>query len=124
MTRPGSEWLDADAGPLVRPYALTQGRTRPNRHVFDMISMVAAASTDPPAAEDLTPEHTAILDVSKRPLSIAELAARLNLPMGVISVLAGDLLDRGFIVVRKPPSGDRPPDERVLKEVINGLQAL
>ena len=35
-------WLDADAGPVVRPYALTQGRTRYSGESFDLVATVTA----------------------------------------------------------------------------------
>src|SRR4029077_11022212 len=33
-------WLDAEAGPVVRPYALTQGRTRHTGESFDLVATV------------------------------------------------------------------------------------
>ena len=33
-------WLDAEAGPVVRPYALTQGRTRHAGESFDLVATV------------------------------------------------------------------------------------
>jgi Protein of unknown function (DUF742) len=35
-------WLDAEAGPVVRPYALTQGRTRHTGESFDLVATVMA----------------------------------------------------------------------------------
>ena len=50
-------WLDAEAGPVVRPYALTQGRTRHAGESFDLVATVMAtpaALTEPAAlAKDL-----------------------------------------------------------------------
>ena len=34
------EWFDADAGPVVRPYALTGGLTRPSGQRFDLLDLV------------------------------------------------------------------------------------
>ncbi|MGH3326685.1 MAG: DUF742 domain-containing protein [Streptomycetales bacterium] len=120
----GGEWLDDDAGPLVRPYALTHGRTRPTREGFELIALVVAAATTTFAPVGFGPEHLSILTLCSQPLSVAEVAARLNLPLGVVRVLLGDLLDHGMIAVRQPTPADHLPDERVLKEVIHGLEAL
>ena len=38
-------WLDAEAGPVVRPYALTQGRTRHTGESFDLVATVMATRT-------------------------------------------------------------------------------
>jgi Protein of unknown function (DUF742). len=54
-------WLDAEAGPVVRPYALTQGRTRHTGESFDLVATVMAtqaAITDPGS---LAPEHMSVL---------------------------------------------------------------
>jgi hypothetical protein len=55
---------------------------------------------------------------------VAEIAADSELPVGVVRVLLGDLLDAGLIHVSHPVPPALLPDERILREVINGLQAL
>jgi Protein of unknown function (DUF742) len=119
-----SLWLDEDAGPVVRPYAMTSGRTRPSSGTFDLISLVVASR--PVAATDigLGPEHVAIIRLCHRPLSVAEVAAHLDLPIGIIRVLLGDLLDRELIFVRVPQPAGEMPSEDVFEAVINGLRAL
>jgi hypothetical protein len=124
MSRSENEWLDEEAGPVVRPYALTRGRTRPTREGFDLIAIIATAATSSFAPPGAGPEHLAILDMCVRPLSVAEISAKLRLPLGVVRVLLGDLLDHGLIVVRKPAATNQTPDEHVLKEVLHGLKAL
>jgi hypothetical protein len=124
MSRSENEWLDEEAGPVVRPYALTRGRTRPTREGFDLIAIIATAATSSFAPPGAGPEHLAILDMCVRPLSVAEISAKLRLPLGVVRVLLGDLLDHGLIAVRKPAATNQTPDEHVLKEVLHGLKAL
>jgi hypothetical protein len=124
MTGSESEWLDEEAGPVVRPYALTRGRTRPTREGFDLIAIIAAAATASFAPPGAGPEHLAILELCGRPHSVAEISASLRLPLGVVRVLLGDLLDQGLIVVRKPAATNQTPNEHVLKEVLYGLKAL
>src|SRR2546430_417202 len=66
-------WLDDDAGPVVRPYAMTRGRTRPASGQFDLISLIVATRNVPPAvAMGLGPEHVAILSLCRGPLSVTE----------------------------------------------------
>ncbi len=119
-----SRWLDDQAGPVVRPYAMTAGRTRPSRGDFDLISLVIATRAVTSAEPGLSPEHVAIMSLCKRPLSVAEIAAHLDLPVGIIRVLLGDLLDRELILARAPAVVTDQPSERVFKAVINGLRAL
>jgi hypothetical protein len=117
-------WLDDAAGPVVRPYAMTSGRTRPSTGTFDLISLVMAARPVNATDTGLGPEHHAIIRICGQPLSVAEIAGRLDLPVGIVRVLLGDLLDRDVIVVRAPRPATEVPSEDVYKAVINGLRAL
>jgi Protein of unknown function (DUF742) len=115
---------ELEGGPLVRPYAMTHGRTRPATDTsFDLISLVMATASAP-SAFGLEPEHRAIMDLVRQPLSVAEIAAHIDLPVGVVRVLLDDLRKSGSIVVREPMSVSRLPNKRVLKAVINGIRAL
>ncbi|MBL1082850.1 DUF742 domain-containing protein [Streptomyces actinomycinicus] len=125
---PGSQWYDGEAGPLVRPYALTGGRTQPGPAGvrFDLIALVSLE----PAAPDLDgialgPEHRTLIGLCRTETqSVAELAADADLPVGVIRVLLGDLLEIGCVTVSRPVPPAHLPDERILREVIEGLRAL
>ncbi|WP_343951643.1 DUF742 domain-containing protein [Nonomuraea longicatena] len=114
-------WLDDEAGPLVRPYALTKGRVRSAGGSLDLIALVSAVG-DPPSA--LGPEQHAILRAARTPISVADVAVELDLPIGVVRVLIGDLRDQGLLTVTAPNASGPRPTERILKEVINGLRAL
>jgi hypothetical protein len=127
--RPGEQpavpehWLDGDAGPVVRPYAMTGGRVRPVAGGFDLVAFVVARPYDGPLPVHLQPEHRAILDVARSPLSVAEIAAHLDLALGVVRVLLGDLLAERLIAMHEPDTAGLP-DENILKAVVNGLRAL
>ncbi|MEU4578637.1 DUF742 domain-containing protein [Nonomuraea sp. ATR24] len=114
-------WLDEDAGPVVRPYALIRGRTRSSGDNLDLIATVSAVG-EPPA--DLGPEQALILRVARHPISVADVAVELDLPVGVVRVMLGDLRDHGLISVSAPAAAGSRPNEGILKEVINGLRAL
>lgn len=117
-------WVDDHAGPVVRPYAVTRGRARPIRGKFDLISLVFATRATLSLEVGLGPEHLAIVSLCQRPLSVAEVAAHLDLPLGTIRVLLGDLLERELVEVREPQQGTVLPDDSVYEAVINGLRAL
>ncbi|OAR24612.1 hypothetical protein A8W25_19765 [Streptomyces sp. ERV7] len=125
----GGRWYDADAGPLVRPYAMTGGRTEPAAGGIrlDFIALVSMAADAPGAAEEslLGPEHRSLLALCRTETqSVAELAADSDLPVGVVRVLIGDLLEAGHISVHRPVPPAQLPDEKILREVIDGLRAL
>ncbi|MGW0333461.1 DUF742 domain-containing protein [Streptomyces sp. NPDC003011] len=125
----GSQWYDGEAGPLVRPYAMTGGRTRPGPTGvrFDLIALVTLDTGAPGFDDDtpLGPEHRALVDLCRAETqSVAELGAGADLPVGVVRVLLGDLLELGWVTVSRPVPPAQLPDERILREVIEGLRAL
>ncbi|MFD5430780.1 DUF742 domain-containing protein [Kitasatospora sp. NPDC127067] len=123
-------WFDDEAGPVVRLYSMTRGRTRPvEEGLFDLISLVTAVEPGPVAgavpAHVLDPEHQTLLTLCRRePLSVAELGSYTDLPVSVVRVLLGDLYDAELISVTRPVPLAELPDERLLRDVINGLRAL
>jgi hypothetical protein len=117
-------WLDEHAGPLVRPYVMTRGRILPIRGRFDLISLIVATRPVPANELGLGPEHLAIADLCEDLMSVAEIAGQLDLPVGTVRVLLGDLLDQGFIAVQEPQPEVNMSDERLYEAVLDGLRAL
>lgn len=127
LTRPdrgGHDWLDHDAGPLVRPYTMTGGRARPVTGGLDMLTYVEALYAPEADLIHLQPEHRTILQITRTALSVAEIAARLDLPLGVVKVLVGDLLQSSLVSTFDSGTSVHPPDEKILQAVIDGLRAL
>jgi hypothetical protein len=118
-------WYDEAAGPLVRPYAITSGRTpaaSASAQLDVATQVMTLRSGSDPAG--LTPEHLMIKRLCQRPLSVAELAAHLNLPLGVVRVLCGDLIERGVVIVRSPAQRIEAPNRELLQAVLDGLSKL
>ncbi|MFF9091271.1 DUF742 domain-containing protein [Streptomyces sp. NPDC014991] len=124
----GNHWFDDEAGPVVRPYAMTRGRTTSTaQHRLDVIAVVVTepGTGDPEADPALSPEHVEIVGLCRdTPQSVAELAAELDLPIGVVRVLIGDLVHAELVHVTRPVPPAELPDESILRDVINGLRAL
>ncbi|MEU5537749.1 DUF742 domain-containing protein [Streptomyces sp. NPDC020362] len=125
----GSQWYDGEAGPLVRPYAMTGGRTQPGPTGvrFDLIALVTLDPAAPALADGtaLGPEHRSLVGLCRSETqSLAELAAGADLPVGVVRVLLGDLVEMGCVTISRPVPPAQLPDERILREVIAGLRAL
>jgi DNA-binding transcriptional ArsR family regulator len=117
-------WLDERAGPVVRPYVRTPRRTRPVTHRLDVGSLITATRCHTGVDIDSKPEYFTIIGLCRYPLSVAELAAHLDLPLGTVRVLLGDLLDAG-LVESHVPVADTPDDgERLCEAVIDGLRRL
>ena len=116
-------WFDEAAGPLVRPYALTGGRTRTDGIELDLVTLVVAIQPQVNALR-VDAESARLLWVCEHPVSVAEAAAGVRLPLRVVKVLLVDLIQQNFLLrkVDEPPS--KGPDIHILREVLNGLRAL
>jgi len=125
MTGLGSEFGHA-AGPLrlVRPYAMTGGRTRTEGPDLPFETLVLTTDEGRRAATGLAWEQRAIVRLCNDPLSIAELSAHLAVPLGVARVLIGDLTAAGFIEVHRADAPDDRPDVLLLERVLDGLRQL
>ncbi|HEY2579256.1 MAG TPA: DUF742 domain-containing protein [Streptosporangiaceae bacterium] len=123
---PGADdrWFDREAGPVVRPYAVTRGRTRPRTEQFDLICVVVATGMPPPDTVWLGPEQMHVLGLCRRPITIADVASDIDLPLGVVRVLLSDLNDHGLLSVLSMPQPREVPDVHLLRKVLNGLKAL
>jgi Protein of unknown function (DUF742) len=126
-------WLDADAGPVVRPYALTQGRTRHSGESFDLVATVVATRdpTDPAFVHSaffdtasLAPEHISVLRLARVPTTVADIASDVDLPLGVVRVILADLRELGLVVISTPVVLAERVDRHTLREVLNGLRGL
>jgi len=122
-----SKWVDRNAGPVVRPYAVTGGRTEPAEgEVLDLITIVVEAGRGRVDADpiDFSPEHRRIVTLCRRPATVADVASDTALPLGVVRVLLADLIQSGRIkVLPQRPAGQQPSTD-LLREVLHGLRAL
>ncbi len=106
-------------GVTVRPYVRTGGRTRPavDLAVEALVSAVAGMP-EPPGAD-----HRAVAALCASPRSVAEVAALLQVPLGVARVLVGDLAQSGVVVVHGT-SGPDGPDSALMQRVLDGLKRI
>ena len=116
-------WLDAEAGPVVRPYALTQGRTRYTGESFDLVATVLATHTFSDLAA-LAPEHISVLQLARSPTTVADIASDVDLPLGVVQIILADLRELGLVVISTPVVMAERIDRHTLREVLNGLRSL
>jgi hypothetical protein len=121
----GNRWRPRDAGRVVRPYAVTGGRTEPgDGGTLDLLALVLASRQPAESGVNLTPEHRRILRLCREQATVADIAADTTLPVGVVRVLLGDLIKDGAVtVVRRRAAGEQAGTE-VLQEILNGLRAL
>jgi Protein of unknown function (DUF742) len=125
----GSEPLQAQSpareAHLVRPYALTAGRTGTDVD----LPLEAPVQTLQAALKHRWPTHdvrASILRLCVKSPSVAEISARLDLPVGVARVLVGDLVTSGYLRVHRTLTDRSTRDERheLIGRTLRGLKAL
>ncbi len=109
---------------FIRPYVLTRGRTRASGPKLALEANVSATERAPELVVGSTPESRRIVELCRPPMSLAELAARLLLPVGVVRVLVGDLLVARVLVLDDAVPDDPGSDIRLLERLLDGIRAL
>jgi hypothetical protein len=107
---------------LVRPYAMTGGRTR-SRQQFPVEALVSTRN-DRRSDTRPTPERRTIVELCREARSIAEIASALHVPLGVARVLVGDMAEEGIVHVHRAGYDSETPDTDLLERVLSGLQRL
>jgi hypothetical protein len=117
-SEPANESAQADEA-LVRPFVITGGRTRHATVHLRVESLVVRTGLEPRGG--LQFEHAAILEVCRQPISVAEVAARIGVPLGVAQILVGDLADAGLVRVHEATPNATPA---LLLRMIDAVRAL
>ncbi|HWD04313.1 MAG TPA: DUF742 domain-containing protein [Amycolatopsis sp.] len=108
----------------VRPYARTRGRTRSD-HNLALEALVSTSDDGRRYRGVRSIEHRRICDLCLDTRSVAEIAAHLHLPLGVVKVLVGDMADIGLVLIHQTDLvlGDRSSRE-FMERVLQGLRNL
>jgi hypothetical protein len=110
-------------GGLVRPYAVTGGRTKP-RYQLQIEAMVAASHYEARDLSALSPECQAILGFCRDWRSVAEISAVLRMPLGVARILIADMAVEGLVRIHQLDHARGRPDLNLLERVLSGLRKL
>jgi hypothetical protein len=115
----------ASEASLVRPYTLTAGRTKASVE----LPLEAPIQTLESALFHRWPHNDVrgrIVQLCTKSPSVAEISARLDLPLGVTRVLVGDLVTSGYLRVNRTLTERSTRDERreLIGRTLRGLRAL
>ncbi|WP_024875249.1 DUF742 domain-containing protein [Saccharomonospora piscinae] len=121
---PEPEPVEESSG-LVRPYFRTKGRTKPD---YDLAieALISTSERGRRLEKVRVPEHRSICGMCLDTRSVAEVAALLRMPLGVVRVLVGDVAGLGLVLVHTASSsmvGDRPSIE-FMERVLSGLRRI
>ncbi|MEU9737527.1 DUF742 domain-containing protein [Streptomyces sp. NPDC048002] len=115
----------ASNNPLVRPYAMTGGRTRPRYQLA--IEALVHTTAAPHQMQGQLPEHQRICNLCREIKSVAEISALLTIPLGVARILVADLAEAGLVAIHQPGGDENAggqPDVTLLERVLSGLRKL
>ena len=105
---------------FVRPFIMTGGRTGAGDRRLQLETVVAVSGRAGVAEPAF--ESRAIVELCVGPLSIAEIAGRLRLPVGVVVVLVGDLVGEGVLTVHHTDPVDI--ELSTLRRMIDRVRAI
>lgn len=113
---------DMESDPIVRPFIVTGGRTRPADDRLRVETLVTAAAAALSAPLGFERRH--IVQICQRPLSVAEIANSLQVPIGVARVLIADLIAERYVTVQEHLSLNDYPSLSLLERIREGVRAL
>jgi hypothetical protein len=111
------------AARIVRPYTITAGRTQTTVD----LPMEATLVLEPRAREREwgSDAQGRIAEICDRK-SVAEVSAAVKMPIGVVRVLLGDLVEQGYVGVQATLNEGSSRDERLdlIERTLRGLRAF
>lgn len=116
-------------GRLIRPYTMTGGRTGADQPYIALEALVSATPTGLRNKHQYRWEAARVIDLSTTETAIVEIAARLDIPIGVVRVVVADLAHRGAVQISEPPSEVPASLEgytytTLLQKVLDGIKSL
>jgi hypothetical protein len=114
---------DADeTGRLIRPYAMTGGRTGTEGESIGLEAQIQASTRASTHLGAYRWEAARLVELVQTPTALVEVAARLEIPIGVTRVLVADLVRDGAVVVHIPRRTQSFTS--LLEKVLDGVRSL
>jgi hypothetical protein len=112
-----------DEGPrLIRPYAITGGRTTSDGSPLGLEAQIQASTRASTHLGAYRWEAARLVELVRTPMALVEVAARLEIPVGVARVLVADLLADGAVIVHEPVKTGSFTS--LLEKVLDGVRSL
>lgn len=106
---------------FVRPFLATAGRTRSSLADLRMETLVEATAK---LEDGLRFEAARIAKLCREPNSVAEISAKLKIPLGTVKVIVGDLVGSNHVRTHKTIEGETPEDMQLISRLIAGVRKL
>jgi len=110
-----------ETGRLIRPYAITGGRTGAETDI-DLEAQIQASARGSQHLGGYRWEAAKVVELVQSPMALIEIAARLEIPIGVTKVLVADLVGDGAVVLHTPEKTQNYSS--LLEKVLDGVRNL
>lgn len=113
-------------GRVVRPYVMTGGRTGFGAPSIALEAQIATTTHGLAMQHMFKWEAADILSWSREEKGLIELAALIDVPVGVVRVLVADLRSHGAVTISDPPHFERRDSgyTDLLEKVLDGIKSL
>ena len=118
----GTDDADRHTGRRVRPYTITGGRTAVTGPEIPLEAQVLTSNRQPVDPSSYRWETARLVEMVEAPMALVELAARLEVPVGVARVLVSDLVAEGVLIIHLPPPSSSFTS--LLEQVLDGVNKL
>lgn len=112
-------------GALVRPYAVTRGRTEPRQEIALEALLTASSAAVNESRFAGHDKHRIAVICESRAQSLVEVAAHTRLPLGVTRVLVADMIADNLLTLHSPAPAEAYEERmELLERVLSGLRRL
>ena len=113
--------LGGDASDFVRPFLVTTGRTKASVEGLRFETLIQA-TTKP--GDALRFEPARVHKLCGDAIAIAEVSAKLGMPIGTAKVVIGDLIQSGHVELHQTIDADQTEDIQLISRLIDGVRRL
>ena len=114
-----------DTGRLIRPYAMTRGRTAADVEDNSLEAQLQTTAFGQDPSGTYRWEAASILRLAQEPIALIEVAARAQIPIGVARVVIADLVADGAIAIHRITTPASTATYRnLLERVLDGVRSL
>jgi Protein of unknown function (DUF742) len=116
------ETPDGETGRLIRPYAITGGRTTVDGSTLSLETQIQSSARASTHLGAYRWEAARLVELVRTPMALVEVAARLQIPVGVARVIVADLCRDGAVIVHQPQKSESFTS--LLEKVLDGVRSL
>ena len=116
------ETPDGETGRLIRPYAMTGGRTTVDGSRLSLETQIQSSARASTHLGAYRWEAARLVELVRTPMALVEVSARLQIPVGVARVIVADLCRDGAVIVHEPQKSESFTS--LLEKVLDGVRSL